>query len=63
MPKPYCNALGCRNMRIRPRSTHCPDHEAEWHRIQRDQKDGVTADIRRRRLAMGMTEFPRTVAS
>ncbi len=60
MAKPYCNALECRNMRIRPRSTHCVSHEAEWHALQRDQTSGVTLEIRRRRIAMGMSEFPRT---
>lgn len=60
---PYCNALGCRNVRIRPNSTHCPTHEAEWHAIQRDQKYGVTSEIRQRRKAMGMSEFPRTSGS
>ncbi len=59
MAKPYCNAIDCKNIRIRPRSTHCPAHEAEWWAIQRDQKFGVTPDLRRRRLDMGMTEFPR----
>ena len=60
MAKPYCNAIGCRNIRIRPNSTHCPSHEAEWHAIQRDQRNGLTAEIRQRRLEMGMREFPRT---
>ena len=60
MAKPTCNAINCTNLRIRPRSTHCRAHEAEWHAIQRDQKYGVTSELRRRRLAMGMTEFPRS---
>jgi hypothetical protein len=59
MAKPYCNAINCRNIRTRPNSTHCPSHEAEWHAIQRDQKQGVTAEIRQRRLVMGMREFAR----
>lgn len=58
MAKPYCNALNCTNLRIRPQSTHCPSHEAEWHAIQRDQRHGITLEIRQRRLAMGMIEFP-----
>lgn len=58
MAKPYCNAINCTNLRIRPESTHCPTHEPEWHAIQRDQRHGVTAEIRQRRIAMGMTEFP-----
>ncbi len=62
MAKPFCNAVDCRNLRIRPNSTHCPSHEPEWHAIQRDQKRGVTAGIRQRRISMGMTEFPRTYA-
>lgn len=59
MAKPYCNAVGCNNFRIRPNSTHCIAHEPEWHAIQRDQKRGVTLQLRQRRLAMGMTEIPR----
>lgn len=60
MAKPFCNAIDCNNLRIRPNSTHCPTHEAEWHAIQRDQKHGVTRELRQRRIAMGMTEFPRS---
>lgn len=58
MAKPYCNAINCGNLRIRPESTHCAIHELEWHAIQRDQRRGITAEIRQRRIAMGMTEFP-----
>lgn len=60
MAKPYCNAIGCRNIRTRPKSSHCPSHEPEWHAIQREQKSGLTMDLRHRRLAMGMREFPRS---
>ncbi len=57
--KPYCNAIDCNNLRTRPNSSHCPSHEAEWRAIQHDQKRGVTLEIRQRRIAMGMSEFPR----
>jgi hypothetical protein len=60
MAKPYCNAIGCRNIRTRPNSSHCPAHEAEWHAIQREQKYGLTMDLRRRPIAMGMREFRRS---
>ena len=59
MAKPYCNAVGCRNVRTRPNSTHCPSQEAEWHAIQREQQGGFTPELRRRRIAMGMTPVPR----
>lgn len=61
MAKPYCNALNCRNLRIRPysNSTHCAEHESEWRAIQREQKNGLTLELRQRRIAMGMSEFPR----
>jgi len=36
------------------------DCEGEWHAIQREQKSGVTPQLRQRRIAMGMTEFPRS---
>jgi hypothetical protein len=58
--KPFCNALNCRNKRIREDSTHCATHDIEWRAIQRDQKNGVTQSIRQRRIAMGMTELPRS---
>jgi hypothetical protein len=60
MAKPFCNAINCKNLRIRPNGTHCPTHEGEWHAIQREQKSGVTLQLRQRRIAMGMTEFPRS---
>ena len=61
MAKPYCNATNCKNLRIRPNSTHCPEHDKVWKDIQRDQqKGGVTYELRQRRIAMGMTEFPRS---
>jgi hypothetical protein len=60
MPKPYCNAVGCEQRRIRPNSTHCKRHEREWHAIQREQKAGFTPALKQRRIAMGMTPTPRT---
>lgn len=59
MPKPYCNAVGCRERRIRPDSTHCKIHDPEWRAIQRDQKAGFTPVIKERRIALGMNPTPR----
>ena len=60
MAKPYCNAIKCPRLRIRPNSTHCDIHDVEWRAIQRDQKRGVTAALMERRVAMGMTKTPRS---
>jgi hypothetical protein len=59
LPKPYCNAVGCQERRIRPDSTHCRVHDKEWKAIQREQKIEFTPALKARRIAMGMMPTPR----
>ena len=65
-----CRALGCPNRRARRGASHRKAHEAEWHAIQREQRQLLASgtpipaatleSLRARRFAMGMIWPPRS---
>lgn len=65
-----CRALGCAKLRVRPGASHCNEHTVEWYAIEADQRalkarrtaiqPEELADLKARRIAMGMIWPPRS---